>query len=483
MDSINLNLFVAAPEIILICAMFGVLLADLWTDDDNRYITHYLSIGAVLLAAAAQFAVWQTRPIVALNGMHIADGISQMAKVVTYLGTAALFVYAKPYNQLRGMFKGEYYILAMFALVGMSVMISSAHFLSAYVGLELLSLALYAMIALRRDQVQASEAALKYFVLGALASGVLLYGISMIYGATGSLQFFDILHRANEGLVNGWLLKLGVLFVVAAIGFKFGVVPFHMWVPDVYQGAPTSVAAFIGSMPKIAATVFAFRILVEGLALQKGDWLLIFAGLAVLSLLLGNLAAIMQTNIKRMFAFSTISHMGFILLAFLGSFIGIQAALYYAVAYILMSLAGFGVLMLLSREDKECENISDLAGLNQRNAWYAFIMLLVLFSMAGIPPLMGFYAKFAVLKALVISEYSWATGLAVFAVIMSLIGAFYYLRVVKTMYFDEASDQSEVSDSLGMKWVLSLNTLLLLVWGIFPSTLTKWIETALSYSI
>lgn len=483
MDLTNLNLVVATPEIVLICAMFGVLLADLWTSDDNRYITHYLSIGAVLLAAVAQIAVWQTEPALAFNRMYIADGVSQIAKVVAYLGTAALFTYAKPYNQLRGMFKGEYYILAMFALVGMGVMISSIHFLSAYVGLEMLSLALYAMIALRRDYAKASEAALKYFVLGALASGILLYGISMIYGATGSLQFFDILQHTHEGAVNGWLLKLGVLLVVAAIGFKFGVVPFHMWVPDVYQGAPTSVAAFIGSVPKIAATVFAFRILVEGLALQKGDWLLIFAALAVLSLLIGNLAAIMQTNIKRMFAFSTISHMGFVLLAFLGHFIGLQAAIYYAITYILMSLAGFGVLMLLSREDKECEEISDLAGLNQRNAWYAFVMLLVLFSMAGIPPLMGFYAKFAVLKALVLSSYGWATGLAVFAVIMSLIGAFYYLRVVKIMYFDEAQDQTPLSDDLIMKWVLSLNALLLLVWGVFPSTLTEWIKTALSYSI
>lgn len=483
MDLTNLNLAVALPEIVLLCAMFGVLLFDLWTSDENRYITHYLSIAAVLLAALAQIAVWQTQPVLALNEMYLADGVSQMAKVVAYLGTAALFVYAQPYNQIRGMFKGEYYILAMFALVGMSVMMSSAHFLSAYVGLELLSLALYAMIALRRTHAPSSEAALKYFVLGALASGVLLYGISIIYGATGSLQLLDILQRAHEGNANAWLLKLGVLFVVVAIGFKFGVVPFHMWVPDVYEGAPTSVAAFIGSVPKIAATVFAFRILVEGLALQKGDWLLMFAGLAALSLLLGNLAAIMQSNIKRMFAFSTISHMGFILLAFLGSVVGIQAALYYAVAYILMSLAGFGVLMLLSHQDEECEKISDLAGLNQRNAWYAFVMLLVLFSMAGIPPLMGFYAKFAVLKALVLSDYAWATALAVFAVVMSLIGAFYYLRVVKTMYFDETDKTLPLLDNSAMKWVLSINALLLLFWGIFPSTLTEWIKVALSYSM
>ena len=478
----NLNLSAAAPEIVLLCALFGVLLADLWTSDENRYITHYLSIGSMLAAAFTQIAVWTGQPAQAFNGFYLVDGVSQLAKLTVYLGTAALFVYAKPYNQAQKMFKGEYYTLAMFAATGMSVMISSAHFLTAYIGLELLSLSLYAMIALRRDSVQASEAALKYFVLGALASGILLYGISMVYGASGSLHFAAVAQAAADGHVNGWLLKLGILFIVAAIAFKFGAVPFHMWVPDVYQGAPTSVAAFIGSMPKIAATVFTFRILVEGFALQKGDWQLVFAALGALSLLVGNLAAIMQTNIKRMFAFSTVSHMGFILLAFLGSVIGLQAAIYYAVAYILMSLAGFGVLMVVSREGKECENIADLAGLNQRNAWYAFVMLLVLFSMAGIPPLMGFYAKFAVLKALVAAQYSWALWLAVFAVVMSLIGAFYYLRVVRTMYFDEKTDDAPLSDSVLLKCVLSVNALLLLVWGILPDSLTEWIRIALEHS-
>ena len=478
----NLNLSAAAPEIVLLCALFGVLLADLWTSDENRYITHYLSIGSMLAAAFTQIAVWTGQPAQAFNGFYLVDGVSQLAKLTVYLGTAALFVYAKPYNQAQKMFKGEYYTLAMFAAAGMSVMISSAHFLTAYIGLELLSLSLYAMIALRRHSVQASEAALKYFVLGALASGILLYGISMVYGAAGSLHFAAVAQAAADGHVNGWLLKLGILFIVAAIAFKFGAVPFHMWMPDVYQGAPTSVAAFVGSMPKIAATVFAFRILVEGFALQKGDWQLVFAALGALSLLVGNLAAIMQTNIKRMFAFSTVSHMGFILLAFLGSVIGLQAAVYYAVAYILMSLAGFGVLMVVSREGKECENIADLAGLNQRNAWYAFVMLLVLFSMAGIPPLMGFYAKFAVLKALVAAQYGWALWLAVFAVVMSLIGAFYYLRVVRTMYFDEKTDDAPLSDSVLLKCVLSVNALLLLVWGILPDSLTEWIRIALEHS-
>ncbi|UOP04559.1 NADH-quinone oxidoreductase subunit NuoN [Conchiformibius kuhniae] len=479
----DLNLTVAAPEIVLLAGLFYVLLADLWTSDKNRYITHWMSIGVLLGAAFGQWAVWQDGAVSAFEGMYVADGLSQLTKIAVYLGTAALFVYAKPYNQMRGIYKGEFYTLALFAVSGMSVMISANHFLSAYLGLELLSLALYAMIAFRRDSVVASEAALKYFVLGALASGLLLYGISMVYGATGTLQFDQIITLSQAGAVNGWLLKLGVLFIVAAVAFKFGAVPFHMWVPDVYQGAPTSVAAFAGSVPKIAATVFAFRILVTGFALQKGDWQVMFAILAVLSLLVGNLAAIMQTDIKRMFAFSTVSHMGFILLAFLGSVIGVQAAVYYALAYALMALAGFGVLMLLSRDNHECTELSHLAGLNQRNAWYAFVMLLVMFSMAGIPPLMGFYAKFAVLKALITaSPYAWTLPVAVFAVVMSLVGAFYYLRVVKIMYFDEKSDDAPIESEGFAKLLLSANALLLLVWGMAPDRLMTWIELAVKHT-
>ena len=453
MDWTSLNLSAATPEIVLLIGLFGVLLLDLWISDSNRFITHGLSIVAMLAAAGAQLAVWTSGPVTAFNGFYIADGIAQAAKLAVYLATAALFVYAKPYNQLRGIFKGEYYTLAMFACVGMSVMMSAGHFLTAYIGLELLSLSLYAMIALQRDSARAAEAALKYFVLGALASGILLYGASMVYGATGSLNFADIFQAAQSGDVNGWLLKLGVLFIVAAVAFKFGAVPFHMWVPDVYQGAPTSV-------------------------LNKGDWQLLFAALAALSLLVGNLAAIMQTNVKRMFGFSTVSHMGFVLLGFVGGQIGFQAAVFYAIIYTLMSLTGFGVLMAVSNEHHECNQISDLAGLNQRHAWYAFLMLLALFSMAGIPPLAGFYAKFAVLKALVAAQYPWATLLAVFAVVMSLVGAFYYLRVVRVMYFEDATRHEPLSGTLAAKWVLSANALLLLVWGVMPAHLTEWIKTA-----
>lgn len=476
----DLNLIPAMPEIVLLSALFVVLLVDLWLDESQRYITHYLSLLTLLLTAGVQWMVWQPESVSAFSGMYISDGLSQTAKMVMYASVFGLFVYARPYNQLRSIFKGEFYTLSLFALSGMSVMASAGHFLTAYIGLELLSLSLYAMIALRRDAANAAEAALKYFVLGALASGLLLYGISLIYGATGSLDFATVLAQAHSGQDNPWLLKLGLVFVLVAIAFKLGAVPFHMWVPDVYQGAPTSVAAFVGSAPKIAAVAFTYRILVGALGTETGDWTQMLGILAVVSLLVGNLAAIMQSNIKRMLAYSTISHMGFILLAFMGGAVGYSAALYYALTYVLMGLAGFGVLMLLSDEEHECENISDLAGLNQRNAWYAFLMLLVMFSMAGIPPLMGFYAKFSVIAALLGASHVW---LAVFAVIMSLVGAFYYLRVVKSIYFDKAERDTLPQGSVAAKVLLSVNGLLLLVWGVLPQSVMDWCVRALSHTL
>ena len=480
MNWTDLNLMPAMPEIVLLSALGIVLLVDLWTSDKNRYITHVLSLLALVAAAAAQWLVWVPQSVSTFSGMYIADGMSQLSKMVMYAATFALFVYAKPYNQVRDMFRGEFYTLTLFALSGMSVMVSAGHFLTAYIGLELLSLSLYAMIALRRDSADAAEAALKYFVLGALASGLLLYGISMVYGATGSLEFASVLANAYDGQANTWLLKLGLVFIVVAVAFKLGAVPFHMLVPDVYQGAPTSVAAFVGTVPKIAAVVFAFRILVTGLGTTVNDWTPMLAILAVASLLVGNLAAIMQSNIKRMLAYSTVSHMGFILLAFMAGAIGFTAGLYYAIAYVVMGLVGFGVLMLLSNEAFECEEISDLAGLNQRHAWYAFLMLLAMFSMAGIPPLMGFYAKFAVIKALLSQGFVW---ISVFAVVMSLIGAFYYLRVVKVMYFDKATHEQGTGSNTVAKVVLSVNALLLLVWGVMPQSVMEWCLRALENTL
>lgn len=476
----DLNLIPAMPDIVLLSALGVVLLIDLWLKDDQRYITHALSLLAIALTAITQLVVWNSQPVATFSDMYVSDGMSQLAKMAMYGALFAVFVYAKPYNQSRNLFKGEFYTLSLFALLGMSMMASAGHFLVSYIGLELLSLSLYAMIALRRDTAHSAEAALKYFVLGALASGLLLYGISMIYGASGSLEFATILANVHTGHANDWLLKLGLIFVVVAIAFKLGAVPFHMWVPDVYEGAPTSVVALIGTVPKVAAVIFAYRILEGSLAHQIGDWSQMLAILAVASLLIGNLAAIMQSNIKRMLAYSTISHMGFVLLAFMGGSQGFAIGLYYALTYLIMGLAGFGILMLLSREDHECENISDLAGLNQRNAWYAFLMLLVMFSMAGIPPLMGFYAKLQVINVLVDGGH---IALAIFAVMMSLIGAFYYLRVVRSIYFETTDNPQPLIVSPIVKNVLSINALLLLVWGILPRSVMDWCINALQNSL
>ncbi len=480
MNWTDLTIFPAVPELVLTGVLFAVLLVDLWLNDRQRWITCTLSVIGLILTAAVQCLVWKQQPQYAFHDMFVLDGMAQLAKLCMYGLVIAVFIYSQAYLRARNIYQGEFYTLTLFALLGMNIMVSACHFLTLYVGLELLSLALYALIALQRDSAQAAEAALKYFVLGALASGILLYGISLVYGATGTLQLQQVL-AASQETTNPWLLKLGVVFIVAGIVFKLGAVPFHMWVPDVYQGAPTAVTALVGTAPKIAATVFAFRILVYGLLTQCESWRELLLLLGIASLFIGNLAAIMQTSIKRMLGFSTVAHMGFILLALLAGEVGCTAAIYYAITYALMASVAFAILMLLSTKDIECQNISDLAGLNQKNAWYAFLMLLAMFSMAGIPPLMGFYAKLAVIKALLSSGYVWVS---VYAVVMSLIGAFYYLRVVKTMYFD--TSDSVAAPNCNMSWlgkvVLSVNGLLLLIWGIVPDGMMAWCVQALTQS-
>lgn len=480
MNWTDLTIFPAVPELVLTVVLFTVLLVDLWLNDKQRWITCTLSIIGLIITATAQFLVWKEQPQYAFHDMFVLDGMAQLAKICMYILVIALFIYSQSYLRAKNIYQGEFYTLTLFALLGMNIMVSACHFLTLYVGLELLSLALYALIALQRDSGRAAEAALKYFVLGALASGLLLYGISLIYGATGTLQLQQVL-AASQNSANPWLLKLGVVFIVAGIVFKLGGVPFHMWVPDVYQGAPTAVTALVGTSPKIAATVFAFRILVYGLLTQWESWRELLLILGIASLLVGNLAAIMQTNIKRMLGFSTVAHMGFILLALLAGQTGCTAAIYYAITYALMASVAFAILMLLSGRDVECQNISDLAGLNQKNAWYAFLMLLAMFSMAGIPPLMGFYAKLAVIKALLASGYLWVS---VYAVVMSLIGAFYYLRVVKTMYFDTHNSVAESTFNMTFlgKVVLSVNGLLLLLWGVVPDSVMAWCVQALLHS-
>ncbi|MFK7091537.1 NADH-quinone oxidoreductase subunit NuoN [Chromobacterium violaceum] len=481
MNWADLNLIPAMPELFLIGALLVVLMLDLFIPDEKRCVTYGLTLLTLVGAAAAQVCTFTPYPVTTFSGMFVADPLAALVKLAMYGVTAIVLVYSRQYTADRGLFKGEYFSLSLFALLGMNLMVSASHFLTLYMGLELLSLALYSLIALQRDSVPATESAMKYFVLGALASGLLLYGISMIYGATGSLELAAVAKSIKSHSANGVLLIFGLVFIVAGLSFKLGAVPFHMWVPDVYQGSPTSVTLMVGAAPKLAAFVFVLRILAQGLDALAGEWQGMLVIVAVLSMAIGNITAIVQTNIKRMLAYSTISHMGFLLLGVLaGTNQGYSAALFYAVVYVAMSMVGFGIILALSRKGFECEKIDDLKGLNSRNSWYAFLMLLAMFSMAGIPPLAGFYAKFAVVQAVV---QIGMIKLAVFSVLMSVIGAFYYLRVVKAIYFDDAQDSAPIAVRADMKLVLSLNALALLAVGILPQSLLELCAQAMRQSL
>ena len=404
-----------------------------------------------------------------MAGNFVRDPLADALKVAIFIVTALAFVYSRGYLQARRLYRGEFYVLGLFAALGMSVMVSAGSFLSAYLGLELLALSLYALVAFDRDAGAGSEAAIKYFVLGALASGLLLYGISMVYGATGALDFATVSETLRETDTDRTVLVFGLVFVVIGIAFKFGAVPFHMWVPDVYHGAPTAMTLFIGSAPKIAAFAFVVRILGQGLESQVSEWRDMLVILAVLSMAVGNIAAIAQTNLKRMLAYSTISHMGFMLLGILaGSQNGYGSAMFYVLVYALMSLGGFGMILLLSRAGFEADKLEDFRGLNRRSPWLAFLMLLLMFSMAGVPPTVGFYAKLSVLQAVVEIGYVW---LAVAAVLFSLIGAFYYLRIVKLMYFDPPHDTEAISACPDARVIMSANGLAVLALGILPQPL------------
>ncbi|MBM5571162.1 MULTISPECIES: NADH-quinone oxidoreductase subunit NuoN [Deefgea] len=476
----SLNAWVAAPEIFLLCATCAILLLDLFISDAKRYITYVLTLLTLAATAALVLNGYEAHSRLAFSGLFLADPIASYAKLAMIVGVALVLIYGRSYATERGLFRGELFTLSLFSLLGMMVMASASNFLALYVGLELMSLSVYALVALNRESTQSTEAAMKYFILGALASGMLLYGISMLYGATGSLDIFEVSKTIKSGEANTLLAVFGIVFVVTGLGFKFGAVPFHMWVPDVYQGAPTPITQLISSAPKAAVFVFTLRILAQALDGFAPDWRGMLMVLAVLSMGLGNITAISQTNIKRMLGYSTISHMGFVLLGILvAQPVGYSAALFYVFAYILMSAAAFGVLMLLSRKGFEADQIADLKGLNQRSPWFAAMMLLTMFSMAGIPIFVGFFAKLAVLKAVVYIGY---VGLAIIAVVFSLIGAFYYLRVVKVMYFDEPTDKSPIEAGSDAKLVLSVNCLLLLVLGFMPDRLMNLLSDAVSQS-
>ena len=475
------NLIPAGAEVFLLVMVCVILIVDQLLAESSKIVT-YLLVQITLLGCALITVGTHTDGVVyAFHGMFVDDLMSDVLKLLSYLAVAMMLVYSRQYLIVRGLFTGEFMVLTLFSLLGMNVMISANNFVSLYLGLELLSLSLYAMVALQRDSAVATEAAMKYFILGALASGLLLYGMSMMYGATGSLELGVIGDAIKHGVPNKALLVFGLVFIVSGLAFKLGVVPFHMWVPDVYHGAPTAMTMLIGSAPKLAAFAFTARILVEGLQPLANDWTGMLIILSIASMALGNLSAIAQTNMKRMFAYSTIAHMGFLLLGFIGGGVeGYGSAMFYSVVYVMMTLGGFGMIMLLSRAGFEADNLSDFKGLNQRSPWLAFMMLLLMFSMAGVPPTVGFYAKFSVLNAVVQTGHTW---LAVLAVLFSLIGAFYYLRIVKLMYFDVPQSHEPINIAADTALLVSFNGLGVLILGMMPSTLMSICAVSIQQSL
>lgn len=460
---------VAAAEIFVLSAACIILVIDLFLTERSRWLTYVLSL--LTLAGAAYMTVRygvQAR-VTAFDGMYIADPMGDVLKLFSYGTVAVTFLYSREYLQRRGLFKGEYFILALVALLGVMVMISAGNLLTVYLGVELLSLSLYAMVAFDRESGVAAESAMKYFVLGAISSGTLLYGFSIVYGVTGTLQLDELAVAVREvGAANLGLI-FGLAFIIVGIAFKFGAVPFHMWVPDVYHGAPTPVTLFIGSAPKIAAFVLAIRVLAEGLDAMVASWQDMLIALAVLSMLIGNVVAIAQSNLKRMLAYSTISHVGFILLGILaGTTEGYRASMFYTLAYVITTVGSFGMILLLSRSGFEADRLEDFKGLNRKSPWFAVIMMMLMFSTAGVPPFIGFWAKLAVIGAVLDIGLAW---LAAVAVVLSVVGAFYYLRVVKLMYFDDPTDSHAIEAGGILRAVLSANGVAVLALGVFPSAL------------
>ncbi len=465
-----MNIAIATPEIFLLGATCLILLTELFLREDGRMITYLLTQVALVATALLVYSTIGSPGITGLNDMYVRDGLGGVLKISMLLLTAMVFVYVRKYLHDHGLWRSEFFLLSTFAVLGMMIMASANSLLVMYLGLELLALSMYTLVAFNRDSSQSSEAAMKYFVLGAMASGLLLYGISLLYGLSGKLDIAGIATWVStQDVLHNIPLLFALVFIVAGIAFKFGAVPFHMWVPDVYHGAPLAVTVFLGSVPKIAAVAMLLRVLAETLGGAVAGWSQMMMVLAVLSILLGNFAAVAQFNLKRMFAYSTVSHMGFVLMAALaGSATGFSAALFYIITYALTAAGGFAMLILLGQSGKEAQTLDDLKGLHERHPWYAFIMLLLLLSMAGVPPLVGFYAKLSAIQAVVEAGYVWA---AVFMVVLSVVGAFYYLRAIKCMYFEKAEQTTPITTDMDFAALLSVNGLLTLVLGIFPGFL------------
>lgn len=459
----------AAPEITLLALICIVLLADLFVKDEQRIATFWLSIAALAVTAWALVATAPQSATIIFDGSYVSDALSQVLKLAAVGVVAVGFLYARDYLQQNDLLKGEFFLLGLFGLLGVMIMISANSLLTMYLGMETLALSLYALVAFERNSASAAEAAMKYFVLGAIASGSLLYGISWIYGLTGSLQFDEIALAVQSGDVRGMPLYFGLAFITVGIAFKFGAVPFHMWLPDVYQGARTPVTLYIASAPKLAALALFMRILIDGLGDLHDVWQGMIMVLAVLSLLIGNIVAIAQTNIKRMLGYSAIAHVGFILMAlFTGTEQGYAAALFYTLTYVVMAAGAFGMVILLSRQGFEAEHLGDFKGLNARSPWFALMMLFFMFGLAGVPPWVGFIAKLSVISAVLDAGFP---GLAVLLVLASVVGAYYYLHVIWIMYFDAAEDKSVFQAGPDTRLVLSLNGVAVLALGIVPGWL------------
>lgn len=467
------NILLAAPEFWVLTMACVILIVDLFLREERRGIIHMLAIMTLVFAAIitlrADYLEEGVRSAVTFNGSFIRDPMGDVLKLFSFLILTIVFIYAKFFLRQFRMYRADFYTLSLFALLGIMLLISANSLVMIYLGLELISLSSYALVAFDRDSRLGSEAAIKYFVLGSMASGMLLYGMSMIYGATGSMDLYQIAEAVKSVGSDDPLLIFGLVFLVVGLAFKLGVVPFHMWIPDVYQGAPIATTLFISSVPKMAAFAMAIRLLQTGLNDMQTDWSQMLSILAVLSIILGNLAAIAQTNIKRMLAYSTISHMGFVLMGLLpGTAMGYGAGMFYVIVYSIMSAAGFGMIILLSGRGIEADKLDDFKGLNQRNSWYAAVMAMVMFSMAGVPVFVGFFAKWMVIKAALDAGMMW---LAIIAVVFSVVGAFYYLRVVKLMYFDEPLTEAEIEAPVDFRAAISLNGIMMIGLGVFSSSL------------
>lgn len=474
------SLYPVLPEVIVLVGASIILLADLFIDDERRYVSYWLTQFTLLIAACVTVRTMDIDVTRAMHNLVVVDLVADVLRFFSFIAVSLVLFYSRTYLTLRGLFRGETFVLILFSLLGMQVLITANSFLTLYLGLELMSLSLYALVAMQRDSEAPAEAAMKYFVLGALASGFLLYGMSMVYGATGTLEIDKVAGAVLSESSNKVLLVFGLVFIVSAVAFKLGAVPYHMWVPDVYHGAPTAITLLIGTAPEFAAFAMLLRLLGGALGGAEVDWQGMLVVLTVLSVTLGHVVAIAQTNLKRMLAYSTIANMGYVLMGFLAADVtGYTAAMFYMVAYVLTSLASFGMILLLSRKGFEADQLSDLRGLNARSPWWAFVMLLVMFSLAGMPPTIGFYAKLLVLEAAMKAGYVW---LAVVGVVAALIGAFYYLRIVKLMYFDEPAETAPIEARGDMRVLLSANGLLLLLFGIYPQAIMGLCALALFQS-